>query len=168
VAIVLLTEEGPADRALGRKTLLAAGHTIVEAANGAEALWALAREPIEVIVLDSALPDMTGETLIDRIREIPAHVLTPIVATVAVEQPPGPKRKWWAMRPEDPAERSPLAEFAVEKLPKPFAPHQLVEAVARATLMRAELGASVGDPQQRALGFAELARLQNQARDEET
>lgn len=164
MARILLVEESPAERALARKTLLAGGHSLVEATTAADALVELARQPIDVIVLDSALPDASGDEVVNAVRHTIAHALTPIIETLPSEpSEPANRRRWFRAR-ERPRARTLLADFAVERLAKPFAPHQLTEAVQRALNLRAEHGGVAGDLHERARTFDELTNLQAEAR----
>ena len=163
MARILLAEESPAERALARKTLLAAGHEIVEATSAAAALERVIAEPFDVIVLDTALPDATPEEVVDAIRNNAEHALTPIVQTISDREPEEARRRW-LRRAEPPVVRSALGDFAIERLSKPFAPHQLNEAIARALRFRDDLGKTEGNIDQRARAFEEITSMQAEAR----
>jgi len=73
---VLVVDDEPAIRRLLRTSLAAQGYRIVEAADGAEALDAAAREKPDLLILDLGLPDMSG---IDIIREVRRSSAVPII-----------------------------------------------------------------------------------------
>jgi CheY-like chemotaxis protein len=67
---VLLVEDDEAARALARRTLEMKGYSVVEAADGEEALRiATADDTIDVVVSDLTMPRLSGEDLAERLRE---------------------------------------------------------------------------------------------------
>ena len=66
--LLIVDDEPQILRAL-TPALAAAGFTVMAAANGEEALSALAHDPCEAVILDLGLPDMDGKEVIQRIRE---------------------------------------------------------------------------------------------------
>lgn len=113
---ILLVGESPAERALVRKTLLVAGHQVVEATGGMQALDLVQRAPFDAVVLDLSLPDATGAEVIDGIRE--RRGLLPIVALAEPDA-------------SDPALLTSLVGAGVTPLGKPFAAHDLLGALER-------------------------------------
>jgi two-component system KDP operon response regulator KdpE len=76
---VLLVDDEPPIRRLLRTSLVAQGYDTLEAATGQEALTALARNRIDVVVLDLGLPDIDGLEMVARIRSgssVPIIVLS--------------------------------------------------------------------------------------------
>jgi signal transduction histidine kinase/ActR/RegA family two-component response regulator len=79
---VLVVDDDAEVRELVRRALESAGHRVVEAADGHEALSELARDGASLIMLDLAMPEMDGYELLDEIRgrveleEIPVVVMT--------------------------------------------------------------------------------------------
>jgi PAS domain S-box-containing protein len=57
---VLLTEDNPVNQIFAVDTLEKRGHTVLVAENGSEALAALEREAIDVLLLDVQMPGMSG------------------------------------------------------------------------------------------------------------
>jgi PAS domain S-box-containing protein len=57
---ILLVEDNIINRAVATALLQKRGHTLVQAANGHEALDAAAREPFDIIFMDVQLPEMDG------------------------------------------------------------------------------------------------------------
>jgi len=66
-AILIVDDELPIRRFL-RATLTARDYRVVEAPNGKIALDLLAREPLDLIILDLGLPDIAGAEMVQRIR----------------------------------------------------------------------------------------------------
>ena len=69
-ATILIVEDEPPIRRLLRATLAAHDHRTLEAATGAEALSAMRHHRPDLVLLDLGLPDIDGQALIGRIREI--------------------------------------------------------------------------------------------------
>lgn len=74
---VLIVDDEPPIRRFLRTGLTAQGYQTVEAADGEGALAAIARERIDLVVLDLGLPDIDGSEIIRRLRE--SGKATPIV-----------------------------------------------------------------------------------------
>jgi DNA-binding response OmpR family regulator len=78
-AEVLVVEDEDDVRRLVRVLLERAGHTVVEAANGLEALSRLERDAPDLVVLDVAMPELDGWQTLERIRDlsdVPVLMLT--------------------------------------------------------------------------------------------
>ena len=65
---VLIVDDHPGNRKLLREILQADGYTTVEAEDGIEALTALEREPVDIIVCDVLMPNMDGYSLCSEVR----------------------------------------------------------------------------------------------------
>lgn len=86
MAKVLITDDDMTIRELFKYVFLDAGHEILEASNGREALGLLAAETPEFMVLDVSMPEMTGSEFIQalsrlalrepRLKGIPFVVMT--------------------------------------------------------------------------------------------
>ncbi len=86
------------------------GHIPLEAHSGREALDILGRQPIDIVITDQAMPNMTGIQLIESIRR--SWPETPVIlATGYAELPPG-------------------AGENIRKLSKPFSEQDLANAIA--------------------------------------
>ena len=79
-AKILLIEDNPINRTILEKILVKAGHTVLTAGNGSEALEILDTENFELALVDLQLPDIDGITIARRVRErgfdIPLLALT--------------------------------------------------------------------------------------------
>ena len=111
---ILLVEDEEAVRAFGARALSARGYTVLEAANGVEALEVADKNPkIDLIVSDVVMPEMDGPTMFGEMRKRGIHAKVIFVSGYA----------------EDAfAKNLPEGEdFGF--LPKPFTLKQLIEAV---------------------------------------
>jgi CheY-like chemotaxis protein/anti-sigma regulatory factor (Ser/Thr protein kinase) len=82
---ILLAEDNPVNQRLAQRILQKAGHAVMLAGNGKEALEALADQPFDLILMDVQMPVMDGFETTHAIREQErggtAHI--PIIATTA-------------------------------------------------------------------------------------
>ncbi|MCA0303246.1 MAG: response regulator [Proteobacteria bacterium] len=69
-ATILIVEDEPPIRRLLRATLAAHDYRTLEAETGAQALAALRHHKPDLVLLDLGLPDIDGQALIGRIREL--------------------------------------------------------------------------------------------------
>ena len=79
---ILIVDDSPILRRSIRKSLTQAGvadDSIREANNGAEAMTALAKEPIALVLLDLNMPVMNGEATLAAMRENPSTVDVPVI-----------------------------------------------------------------------------------------
>lgn len=70
MADILLVDDDEQLRSFIRKVLERAGHTVVEAGNGRDALVCLEAKSFAVVISDVFMPEMDGLEAIKRIREI--------------------------------------------------------------------------------------------------
>jgi CheY-like chemotaxis protein len=83
---VLVVEDNPVNRMIAEEMLQSLGINVVEAADGSEALEAMARNPVNVVLMDCQMPVMDGYTATRHIRERERErglPRTPIVALTA-------------------------------------------------------------------------------------
>jgi len=66
---ILLAEDNAVNQRLATTLLERMGHSVVRASNGIEALAALEREPIDLVLMDVQMPGMDGYETTARIRE---------------------------------------------------------------------------------------------------
>ncbi|GAA4702554.1 hypothetical protein GCM10023215_47310 [Pseudonocardia yuanmonensis] len=69
---VLVVDDNAGNRYVAASWLRRAGYRVLEAATGTEALDRVARDPIDVVLLDVGLPDMSGFEVCERIKSDPA------------------------------------------------------------------------------------------------
>jgi signal transduction histidine kinase/CheY-like chemotaxis protein len=112
---VLLAEDQPEVRRLAIRILKSNGYQLLEASNGPEALE-LSRHyagPIDLLVTDVVMPEMTGRELADRLRE----------------SRPGIKVLYMSGYTADIIGREGVLDEGVDYLPKPFTPAELAAKV---------------------------------------
>jgi DNA-binding response OmpR family regulator len=85
MAQVLVVDDAEKIRAGVRRLLEQAGHAVLEAGNGRDALRVLYAEKPDVVLLDVSMPDMDGWEALERIREL---TWVPILMVTARDAPP--------------------------------------------------------------------------------
>ncbi len=82
---VLLAEDNPVNQLLATRLLEKRGHCVVVAANGREALEALAKESYDLVLMDVQMPEMDGFEVTAAIREkeIGSGIHQPVIALTA-------------------------------------------------------------------------------------
>jgi len=112
MAKIVIAEDEPDIRALITFTLRFAGHEVVSAANGAEAVDAVRREKPDIVLLDVRMPRLTGYEACRRLKADEATRDIPIVFLSAKGQEAEVKEG--------------LEAGAIDYILKPFAPDQLI------------------------------------------
>ncbi|WP_043639250.1 fused response regulator/phosphatase [Nonomuraea candida] len=82
-ATVLVVDDTPTKRYILSSWLRRAGHHVIEAGGGAEALATLAARQVDLVVLDVRLPDIPGHEVCERIKADPATASIPVVQVSA-------------------------------------------------------------------------------------
>ncbi|MEU4238983.1 response regulator [Actinoplanes sp. NPDC026619] len=116
MTILVLAEDDGDIRMIAARILSRAGYTVIEAADGAEALQAVREHGPAAVVSDIDMPVMSGVELCRAIRSDPATMDLPVIF-VSGSLTPGDER--------------PAAAQATAILSKPFAPKELVATVER-------------------------------------
>lgn len=111
MSTVLVVDDEADIRLLLSSALAAAGHTVVEAAEGEAALEAIERGGVDVVLLDLMMPVMDGWAVLWTLHDTPVH--PPVIVMSA--------------RPEYKNGSPPLG--AVHYLHKPFRLHDAVVSV---------------------------------------
>lgn len=70
---ILLVDDDPLVRAVVAEDIEDAGHHVRAVRSGAEALAAFAEDTFDIVLVDYAMPGMTGEAVARRLREIRPH-----------------------------------------------------------------------------------------------
>lgn len=82
-ATILVSDDQPDLLELIGMTLESAGHRVVLAANGMEALEVLQTQPVDLIVADIGMPRINGYQLFQRVRERPEWITIPFIFLTA-------------------------------------------------------------------------------------
>ncbi|MDD2897654.1 MAG: response regulator [Desulfuromonadaceae bacterium] len=77
--IIMTVDDSRSVRLMVALTLKQAGHQVVEAASGEEALERLKAEKIDLIVCDINMPGMDGNQLVQRVKGIQEYSSIPII-----------------------------------------------------------------------------------------
>ena len=84
MAVIVLVEDMPANRALATKLLVAAGHDVVTASTGADGIRLVADRTPDLVLMDLGLPDIEGRDALRAIRTtVPGGPRLKIVAFTA-------------------------------------------------------------------------------------
>lgn len=108
--LILVVDDDSELRNIYRHALERAGYSIIEAANGIEALQAIEAHSPVLVIMDMAMPLMGGKELLEEIRSRPEWDNLPVVIITA--------------RPEHEASAEALG--ATRFLRKPIGPHRVV------------------------------------------
>ena len=84
MAAILIVEDRIADRKELSAVLRSGGHTVIETANGAEALERLRRTNASLIISDILMPFVDGYELVRRVREEPELATLPVIFYTAM------------------------------------------------------------------------------------
>ncbi len=84
---IMTVDDAATMRKLVVMTLQSAGHQIMEASDGAEALGILQRQPFDLVITDINMPQMDGIELTRRLRALPAYQKTPIILLTTESDP---------------------------------------------------------------------------------
>ena len=68
MALIVLVEDTPANRALATKLLSAAGHEVVTASTGTDGIRIVAERSPDLVLMDLGLPDIDGREALRAIR----------------------------------------------------------------------------------------------------
>ena len=70
MAKILVADDGQEIRTVTRVILSRAGHTVIEAADGAAGLAWFKQHDVDLVIVDIVMPVLNGLALIDRVREL--------------------------------------------------------------------------------------------------
>ncbi|TYB59405.1 fused response regulator/phosphatase [Nonomuraea sp. PA05] len=82
-ATVLVVDDTPTKRYILSSWLRRAGHDVLEANGGEEALGTLAEQRVDLVILDVRLPDIPGHEVCERIKADPATAAIPVIQVSA-------------------------------------------------------------------------------------
>jgi serine phosphatase RsbU (regulator of sigma subunit)/CheY-like chemotaxis protein len=86
-ADILVVDDTPTMRYVVTSWLRRAGHRVIEGSTGSEALHLIATRPVDLVVLDVNLPDLSGNDVCERIKTDPRTQAVPVIhiSATAVE-----------------------------------------------------------------------------------
>lgn len=116
MATILLVEDTASERELLTRYLQDAGHLIIAASNGQEALKKIDSTAPDLVITDIVMPGMSGLELCRHLRKNPTTQTLPIVACTSKDQD---LDRLWGMK-----------QGISVYLTKPFKREDLVQAVA--------------------------------------
>lgn len=79
MARILAVDDSPSMRQIVGMTLQSAGHEVVVASDGDEALEFARREPVDLVITDVNMPNMDGITLVRELRRLETYRFTPLL-----------------------------------------------------------------------------------------
>lgn len=86
MANILVVDDSTTMRQMVSFTLTGAGHKVVEAADGEDALKIVANENFDLVITDINMPRVDGIRLIRSLRSMPAFKFTPILTLTTESQ----------------------------------------------------------------------------------
>jgi class 3 adenylate cyclase/CheY-like chemotaxis protein len=89
-AKILVVDDTPQNVLLLADLLGSKGYAVAVAASGAEALDRIASEPVDLVLLDVVMPQMSGYEVCQKIRANPSTAILPVIMVTALD--PGPER----------------------------------------------------------------------------
>ncbi len=114
---IITVDDAATMRKMVSFTLKGAGHDVIEAADGREALTALQQRGVDLVITDVNMPNMDGLELTRQLRALPAFARTPIILLTTES---------------DPAKKTlGRAAGATGWIVKPFSQEQLLAVVAK-------------------------------------
>lgn len=114
-ASILAVDDSASMRQMVSFTLKGAGYTVIEAADGVEALNLAQSNAVNLVITDVNMPNMDGITLIRELRALPTYRFTPLLMLTTES---GIDKK-----------RQGKAAGATGWIVKPFNPEQLLSTV---------------------------------------
>ncbi|KMO11546.1 response regulator [Methylobacterium platani] len=119
MATVLAVDDSMSIRQMIKVVLGPAGHTVIEAGDGAEGIAKARSNPLNLVITDLNMPVMNGLEMIKNLRTMPALTGVPILF-LSTESDEGIKQQA-------------KAAGATGWITKPFKPEQLLAVVAKLT-----------------------------------
>jgi two-component system chemotaxis response regulator CheY len=117
MATVLTVDDSPSIRQMIKVVLAPAGHTVIEAGDGAQGLEKAKASRMDLVITDLNMPVMNGLELIRALRKLPALTGLPIV--------------FLTTESNDAIKQEAKAAGATGWITKPFKPEQLLAVVSK-------------------------------------
>jgi len=109
MATILAVDDSPSMRALVQATLAGAGHEVVQASDGVEALGIAQTRAVNLVLADVNMPRMNGIDLVKKLRGLAPYKFVPILMLTTEISPELKKdaktagATGWLVKPFDPA-----------------------------------------------------------------
>ena len=91
---ILVVDDTPQNVLLLSDLLASQGYAVTTAASGAEALAQMQAEPVDLVLLDVVMPEMSGYEVCRRIRQKPDTGILPVIMVTALDPPRSGSRAW--------------------------------------------------------------------------
>jgi two-component system chemotaxis response regulator CheY len=117
MAWILAVDDSNSLRQMVAFTLKSAGHEVLEAVDGVDALDKLRERTVDLVLTDQNMPRMDGLTLVRQLRATPQYVRTPILMLTTESS--------------DEMKQAGRAAGATGWLVKPFDPRRLLEVISK-------------------------------------
>jgi two-component system chemotaxis response regulator CheY len=114
--VILIVDDSASIRQVVGMALRGAGYTVVEAADGSDALKKLDGQKINLVISDVNMPNMDGITFVKEMKQKPNYKFTPVIMLTT--------------EGADDKKREGQAAGAKAWIVKPFRPEQMLQAVA--------------------------------------
>jgi two-component system, chemotaxis family, chemotaxis protein CheY len=118
--IIMVVDDSASVRRVVGIALKGAGYTVIEGADGRDALAKLTGQKVHLIISDVNMPNMDGISFLKAVKQIPAYRFTPVIMLTTES--------------EESKKREGQAAGAKAWVVKPFQPEQLIGAVQRLCL----------------------------------
>jgi CheY-like chemotaxis protein len=92
MAVILIADDKASSRELIRTVLESAGHSVIEAADGLQALDQIRAQKPDLIILDIHMPGMDGIGVTEELQSDPRFAAIPILALTASAMPEDRRR----------------------------------------------------------------------------
>lgn len=110
MARIMAVDDSPSLRALLSRALQQAGHEVLEAQDGVNALSLAQSEAFQLVICDVNMPNMDGLTFLKRFRGLTEHKFTPFLLLTTEIDPEKKKMAkeagatGWVVKPFDPVQ----------------------------------------------------------------
>jgi two-component system chemotaxis response regulator CheY len=84
---IITVDDAATMRKMVAFTLKGAGHEVLEAGDGCEAITLLSQRPVDLVITDVNMPNMDGLELTRQLRAMPAFARTPIILLTTESDP---------------------------------------------------------------------------------
>ncbi len=79
MAKILVVDDSLSMQKMVSLTLKTAGHEVVEASDGTQALVIAQKDKVDLVLSDVNMPNMNGIELCQKLRQLPNHKFTPVL-----------------------------------------------------------------------------------------